>query len=54
MDDLLATGGTALAAAKLVEKLGGKIESISFLVELLFLKGREKISSYDVYSVIQY
>ena len=54
VDDLLATGGTALAAAQLVEKVGGQIESISFLVELQFLKGREKISSYDVYSVIQY
>jgi adenine phosphoribosyltransferase len=54
VDDLLATGGTALAAAQLVEKLGGKVEKIVFLVELLFLKGRDKLSSYDVFSLIQF
>jgi adenine phosphoribosyltransferase len=54
VDDLLATGGTALATAHLVEKLGAKIETIAFLVELPFLKGREKLSHYDVFSLIQY
>ncbi len=42
-DDLLATGGTAEAACKLVEKLGGKVEQLSFIVELSFLNGREKL-----------
>lgn len=54
VDDLLATGGTAVAAAHLVEKLGGKVEKIVFLVELLFLKGREKLSRYDLFSLVQY
>lgn len=54
VDDLLATGGTAFAAAKLVEKLGGKVEKISFLVELLFLSGRAKLANYDVFSLVKY
>ncbi len=54
VDDLLATGGTAFAAARLVEKLGGKVVKIAFLVELLFLEGRKKLSSYDIFSLIQY
>ena len=54
VDDLLATGGTALATARLVEKLGGKVELIAFLVELQYLKGREKLSQYDVFSLVQY
>lgn len=54
VDDLLATGGTALAAAGLVERLGGEVAGMAFLVELAFLKGREKLSRYDVFSVIQY
>ncbi len=54
VDDLLATGGTALAAARLVEKCGAKVEQIAFLVELAFLEGRKKLSSYDVFSIIQY
>ncbi len=54
IDDLLATGGTAFAAAELVERLGGKVQKIAFLVELLFLNGREKLSKYDVTSLIQY
>jgi adenine phosphoribosyltransferase len=53
-DDLLATGGTMEAACKLVEKLGGEIIQISFLIELSFLKGREKLSKYDVQSLIFY
>lgn len=54
MDDLLATGGTAVAAAKLVELIGGRVESFAFLVELTFLEGREKLRDYEVLSLIQY
>ena len=53
-DDLLATGGTMEAACKLVERLGGEVVQISFLVELSFLNGREKLKNYDVRSIIQY
>ena len=53
-DDLLATGGTARAICQLVEKLGGKIAGICFLIELTFLKGREKIKDYPVFSLIKY
>ncbi len=53
-DDLLATGGTALAAANLVELLGGEVVQLSFIIELSFLKGREKLSNYDVRSLIEY
>ncbi len=53
-DDLLATGGTMEAACKLIEKMGGEIVQISFLIELSFLKGREKLSKYDVHSLVQY
>ena len=54
VDDLLATGGTALAAASLAEKLGAKVETCAFIIELEFLKGREKLSRYAVFSLIQY
>lgn len=54
VDDLLATGGTAHAAAHLVEKLGGKVEKLGFLIELDFLKGREKLKPHPVFSLIQY
>lgn len=54
VDDLLATGGTALACAQLVEKCGAKVEKIAFLIELLFLQGRDKLSKYDIFSIIQY
>lgn len=53
-DDLLATGGTSLATAKLVEKLGGKVLGFLFLVELTFLKGAEKLKGYEVVSLIKY
>jgi len=52
MDDLLATGGTALAAARLVSKAGGQIFEIDFFIELAFLKGREKLASYPVFAPI--
>lgn len=54
VDDLLATGGTALASIKLIEKLGGIIAGLSFLVELEFLEGRNKFSEYQVFSLIAY
>ena len=53
-DDLLATGGTAKAAIKLVEKLGGEVVQVLFLIELSFLKGREKLKGYNVKSLIDY
>ena len=54
VDDLLATGGTALAAALLIEKLGGEVAGIEFLIELDFLKGREKLAKFPVHSLITY
>lgn len=54
IDDLIATGGTIEAAAKLVEQLGGEVVKIVFLMELAGLKGREKLAKYDVDSVICY
>jgi len=54
IDDLLATGGTAEAAAKLVEKCGGEVVELAFLVELGFLHGREKLEKYSVFSAITY
>ena len=53
-DDVLATGGTAQAACKLIERLGGKIVQCNFLIELRFLEGRNKINQYPVESLIQY
>lgn len=53
-DDVLATGGTAEAVIKLVEKLGGNIIQLNFLIELSFLSGREKLGNYDVFSVLKY
>jgi len=53
-DDVLATGGTANAACKLVEQLGGSIVQCNFLIELTFLEGREKIGLHDVKALISY
>jgi adenine phosphoribosyltransferase len=53
-DDLLATGGTAAAATRLVEQLGGDVVGCAFAVELTFLKGREKLPGRDVFSLLQY
>jgi adenine phosphoribosyltransferase len=54
IDDLLATGGSARAAVNLVERLGGEIIGVAFLVELDFLHGRAKLEGYDVLSLIHY
>jgi adenine phosphoribosyltransferase len=54
IDDLLATGGTAAASCELVEKLGAEVVACAFVVELDFLNGREKLSKYDVHSLIHY
>lgn len=54
VDDVLATGGTAAAVARLVEKLGGHIAGFGFVIELDFLHGREKLKNYDINSLIHY
>jgi adenine phosphoribosyltransferase len=54
VDDVLATGGTAAATTALVRKLGGRVVSLAFLVELEFLKGRSKLANEAVYSVLKY
>lgn len=54
VDDLLATGGTAKAAAQLVEQLGGTVAGLAFVVELTFLGGRDRLSGYNVFSLLQY
>ena len=54
VDDIIATGGTAKAAAELIERLGGRVESFAFLIELSFLKGRQSIEGYDIFSIITY
>lgn len=54
VDDLLATGGTVDATVSLIEKMGGNVVGIAFLIELEALKGRELLKDYDVYSVLKY
>ena len=54
VDDLLATGGTAEATAKLVSSVGGEIAGLGFVVELEFLKGRERLKEYEVMSLLRY
>ena len=54
VDDIIATGGTMKAATKLVERLGGEVVAIVFLMELVDLKGREALEPYPVYSVVKY
>ena len=54
VDDLLATGGTAVAATELVKQLGGKICGVGFVIELDFLNGRDKLKDFDVFSLLHY
>jgi adenine phosphoribosyltransferase len=54
VDDLVATGGTARAAARLVESVGGKVAGFGFIIELTFLPGRSRLAGYEVGSLIQY
>lgn len=54
VDDLLATGGTASAMVELMDKVGANISGIAFLIELEFLKGKEKLEGHEIFSVIKY
>ncbi len=54
LDDLLATGGTVLASAKLIEELGGEVVTINFIIELCYLDGKDVLEGYKVESLIQY
>lgn len=54
VDDVIATGGTAAATARLVEDQGGEVVSLAFIIELTFLPGRDKLAGYDVASLIRY
>lgn len=54
VDDLLATGGTALASARLIERAGGKVAEVDFLIELGFLKGRDKLAQYPMFAAIKF
>ena len=54
VDDLIATGGTAVAAAELVSTLGGKVAEFAFVIELSFLGGRERLKPHEVFSIIGY
>jgi adenine phosphoribosyltransferase len=54
IDDVLATGGTASAVARLVELLDGKVVGLGFVIELTLLRGRDKLANHDVFSLLQY
>ena len=54
VDDLLATGGTAKATCNLVEKLGGHVVGLAFVIELTFLKGRDQLTKYEIFTLMQY
>jgi adenine phosphoribosyltransferase len=54
VDDVLATGGTAAAVTRLIEKLGGKVAGLGFVLELDFLHGRDKVAEYELFSLLHY
>jgi adenine phosphoribosyltransferase len=54
VDDLIATGGTAKAVAAMIERMGASVVGLSFVVELEFLRGREKLAGYEVNSIVKY
>ncbi|NLJ80308.1 MAG: adenine phosphoribosyltransferase [Firmicutes bacterium] len=54
VDDLLATGGTIWAATELIRKLGGEIEGLAFLIELCYLRGRDRLGDYHIFSLVKY
>jgi adenine phosphoribosyltransferase len=54
IDDVLATGGTASAVARLIRQLDGNVAGLGFVIELTFLRGRDKLSGYEVFSLLQY
>ncbi len=54
VDDLLATGGSSRAAIELVEKLGGQVAGLAFLIELVDLHGRDRLKGYDIYTMVQF
>jgi adenine phosphoribosyltransferase len=54
IDDVLATGGTASAVARLVDECGGKVVGLGFVLELTFLKGRDRLAGHDVFSLLRY
>lgn len=54
IDDVLATGGTASAVARLIEQLEGKVAGLGFVIELSFLEGRKKLNGYEVFSLLKY
>ena len=54
VDDLIATGGTAMATVEMVHKLGGEIIGLAFVVELEFLKGRQRLGDFDLFSILRY
>jgi adenine phosphoribosyltransferase len=54
IDDLIATGGTVCAACKLVEKLGGNVSGVAFVIDLPDLKGKERLQNYDIFTLVEF